>query len=164
MFDYLTRTYFFAKNTAAAVVGKNPHSPLSGKDNPVEIFQLKKDLYMNHSVHRIDPEHSMKIDDIQKKLKPCTLAISIDSNREINYRVTLPDGKPSDTFTKNSVVNVVMKINAAGSEAKDYRPVVTGTDLSALQHKFFINYTTYSFYEKVRVELMIENAQKTLMK
>ena len=55
-------------------------------------------------------------------------------------------------------------LSAAAAEGKDYRPFMTAIDLSSLQHKYFRFYTSYSFYEKMRAELMLENAQKQVGK
>ncbi|MBN1496871.1 MAG: class I adenylate cyclase [Spirochaetes bacterium] len=158
LFDYLTRLYIFAKGVAAQVTGQNPSSTLRLRENPVEIFQLKKDLYMNYSVTRIDPEHSIRIEDLQKKMQPCGLAVAMDKNREMHYSITLPDGHPSEAFSKHTVVDFVRKQNGA-LDTKDYRPFITAIDLSRLQHKYFRFYSSYSFYEKMRAELMLESAQ-----
>ncbi len=158
LFDYLTRLYLFAKNVASQVVRQNPASSLRLRENPVEIFQMKKDLYMNYSVTRIDPEHSVRIEDLQKKIQPCGLAVAMDANREMFYSITLPDGKQSEPFSKHSVVQFVKKLNGV-LDSKDYRPFVTAVDLTRLQHKYFRFYSSYSFYEKMRAELMLEGAQ-----
>lgn len=162
LFDYLTRLYLFAKNATSQIIANNPGSVLAKAENPVEIYQIKKDLYMNYSVSKIDPEHSIRIDDVQKKIQPCLLTVSFSNTREIRYSVTLPDGKPSAAFTKNSVADFIKNLAAAGMEGKEYRPFITAINLSSLQHKYFRFYTTYSFYEKMRAELMIENAQKQI--
>jgi adenylate cyclase, class 1 len=159
LFDYLTRLYIFSKNVASQVIRQNPSSGLKRRENPVEIFQMKKDLYMNYSVTKIDPEHSIRIEDLQSKIQPCGLAVAMDKNREMFYSVTLSDGRQSEAFSKNNVVDFVKKLNGAGLDSKDYRPFVTAIDLSRLQHKYFRFYSSYSFYEKMRVELMLEGAQ-----
>jgi hypothetical protein len=37
---------------------------------------------------------------------------------------------------------------------------VTAVDLMSLQHKYFRFYTSYSFYEKMRAEIMLETTMK----
>jgi len=160
LFDYLTRLYLFSKNVAAQIIKSNPGSALAKTDNPVEICQMKKDLYMNYSVSRIDPEHSIRIEDIQKKIQPCALSVSFGQAREIFYSITLPDGRKSPAFTKNTMTDLAKILGTAAADGKEYRPFITAIDLSSLQHKYFRFYTTYSFYEKMRAELMVENAQK----
>ncbi|OHD64752.1 MAG: hypothetical protein A2176_10505 [Spirochaetes bacterium RBG_13_51_14] len=164
LFDYLTRLYIFAKNVAAAVIGQNPKSPLAHKENPVEIFQIKKDLYMNYSVHRIDPEHSIRIEDIQKKIQPCSMSVHIDKTREVYYTITLPDGCQSARFSRQNILDFAKQLSGAGPDGKEYRPFVTAIDLSDLQHQYFKLFTSYAFYEKMRAEIMLENAQKQTAK
>jgi adenylate cyclase class 1 len=164
LFDYLTRLYIFSKNVATQIIGNNPGSALARRENPVEIFQLKKDLYMNYTVSRIDPDHSIRIDDIQRKIKPCSLSVAIDKTREIHYCITLPDGRRSDTFSKKNVKEFAKKLDGAVANGKEYHPFVTAIDLSGLQHKYFKFYTSYSFYEKMRAELMLEGAKAQLNK
>ncbi|MBN2160885.1 MAG: class I adenylate cyclase [Spirochaetes bacterium] len=164
VFDYLTRLYMLAKDTAAHIVEQNPQSPLAKTKNPIEIFQLKKDLYANYTMNKIDPEHSIRIDDIQKKIQPCVLKVSFDKLREVCYTITLPDGRPSEVFTKKSILDIAKKLNGAGADGKDYRPHITAVDLSSMQHKYFRFVTSYSFYEKMRAEIMIENSLKQLDK
>jgi hypothetical protein len=164
LFDYLTRLYIFSKNVATQIIGNNPGSALARRENPVEIFQLKKDLYMNYTVSRIDPDHSIRIDDIQRKIKPCSLSVAIDKTREIHYCITLPDGRRSDTFSKKNVKEFAKKLDGAVANGKEYHPFVTAIDLSGLQHKYFKFYTSYSFYEKMRAELMLEGAKAQMNK
>jgi adenylate cyclase, class 1 len=159
LFDYLTRLYIFARNVTAQVTARNPGSPLAKSESRVEIYQLKKDMYLNYTVNKIDPEHSIRIEDIQKKLQPCTLAVSVDqAAKEICYSITLPDGRQSEAFTRKNVVNVAKRIINGGNETREYRPFVTAIDLTKFQHKFFHYFTTYAFYEKMRAEIMLENA------
>jgi adenylate cyclase, class 1 len=163
LFDYLTRLYIFAKGTAAKVATQNPKSPLAGSPSPVEIYQIKKDMYMNYSVSKVDPEHSISIEDIQKKLQPCVLSVTMDhKTREIIYTITLPDGRQSEGFTKSNMRGIAQNIAANTAEGKEFNPFVTAADLSALQHKYFKFYTSYAFYEKMRAEIMLETALKQL--
>jgi len=160
MFDYLTRLYLFAKNVSAQIISVNPGSPLAKAENAVELCQLKKDMYMNYSVSKIDPEHSIRIENIQKKIQPCVLSVSFGQNREILYSMTLPDGRKTGAFTRNTVADFAKSLFKSAQDIKDFRPFMTAIDLSSLQHKYFKFFTTYSFYEKMRAELMLENVQK----
>ncbi|MBP7736587.1 MAG: class I adenylate cyclase [Spirochaetes bacterium] len=160
MFDYLTRLFLFAKNVSSQIISVNPGSPLAKSENAVELCQLKKDMYMNYSVSKIDPEHSVRIENIQKKIQPCVLSVSFGQNREILYSMTLPDGRKTGAFTRNTVADFAKSLFSSAADMKDFKPFITGIDLSSLQHKYFKFYTTYSFYEKMRAELMLENVQK----
>ncbi|MDM7987068.1 MAG: class I adenylate cyclase [Smithella sp.] len=164
VFDYLTRLYIFAKDTVAHIASQNPQSSLARRQNPVEIYQLKKDLYANYAVNKIDPEHSIRIDDIQKKIQPCVLTVSFDNLREVCYTISLPDGRKSEAFSKKNIADFVKKLNGAAAADGNYRPYITAVDLSSLQHKYFRFFTSYSFYEKMRAEIMLENVQKQLTK
>ncbi|HOD14643.1 MAG: class I adenylate cyclase [Spirochaetes bacterium] len=161
MFDYLTRLYIFAKNISTQVVAHNPKSLLANRENPVEIYQIKKDMYMNYSVTRLDPEHSIRLEDIQKKIQPCVMKVVMDhKTKEIIYSVTMPDGRRSEGFTKSNMRAVVQSISAIKAEGKDFNPFVTAADLTALQHNYFRFYSSYAFHEKMRAEIMLENALK----
>jgi len=161
LIDYLTRLYIFARNVSSEVIRQYPESPLAytRPEKLIEMFQIKKDQYQNCSVHKIDPEHSIRIEDVQSKIIPCELSVSIH-NKEINYQITLPDGRHSEKFSKRNISEFIRKIIPLMHGSKDYRPIITGTNFSNLQHKYFRYYSSYSFYEKIRVELMLENGLK----
>ena len=166
LIDYLTRLYIFARNVSSQVIRQNPESLLAytRPEKLIELFQVKKDQYQNYSVHKIDPEHSIRIEDVQNKIISCELEVSMDANKEINYRITLPGDRHSEKFSKKNINEFVKKILPILRGSKDYRPVITGTDLSNLQHKYFRYYSSYSFSEKIRVELMLENGLKLHLK
>ena len=160
LFEYLTRLYLFATNVTSQVTQRNPNSLLRKHDNPVGLFQLKKDLYMNYAVNRVDPEHSMRMVELQKGITPLLLAVSIDGAREVQYRVTLPDGRLSAPFSRATVGGLSGQLGGTGPDGKEYRPFVTSIDLSSLKHAFFQHFTSYAFYEKIRAELMLESVHK----
>ncbi len=164
LMEYLTRLHLFARNVASTIIQQHPESPLAyaRPEKMIEIFQLEKDQYQNYSVKRIDPEHSIRMEDQQRKIKPCNLSINIENNREIYYSVTLPDNGYSERFSKHNVSAFVKKMKQAAQGSKDYRYFITGTDLTKLQPRYFRYYSSYSFFEKIRVELMIENELKKL--
>ena len=161
LFDYLTRLYLFARNAASTVSEHNQDSPLKKNPAAVEIYQLKKDLYMTYSASKIDPEHSVRIEEILKRIKPCTLWVTFDRNREPQYRISLPDGSPSSHFSKTNATEFMKKLVSL-PESKEYRPYITSADLTALNHRYFTSYTSYGFYEKLRAELMLDNARKII--
>ncbi len=160
LFDYLTRLYLFATDVTSRVLHQNQNSLLRKHDSPVGIFQLKKDLYMNYTVHRVDPEHSMRMVELQKSITPLLLSVTIDAKKEVQYRVTLPDGRLSNPFSRATIGSIAGQLVGTGPDGKEYRPFVTSIDLSSLKHAFFQHFTSYAFYEKIRAELMLEGAQK----
>jgi len=164
LMEYLTRLHLFARNVAAAVIRQHPESALAyaRPEKIIEIFQLEKDQYLNYTVKRLDPEHSIRMEDMQRKSKACNLALSIENSREIYYSITLPDNSYSERFSKKNISEFVMNLKQAVKGSKDYRYYITGTDLSKLQPRYFRYYSSYSFFEKIRVELMIENELKRL--
>ena len=164
LFEYLARLHIFAQNVAANIIKQYPESALAytRPEKIIEIFQMNKDQYQNYSVQRIDPEHSIRMEDVLRKSVPSNLAVTIENNREIYYSITLPDGKYSERFSKMNIGVFVKKLKLASQSVKDYRYYITGTDLSKLQHRYFKFYSSYSFFEKIRVELMIESELKKL--
>ena len=102
----------------------------------------------------------MRMVELQKGITPLLLAVSIDGAREVQYRVTLPDGRLSAPFSRATVGGLSGQLGGTGPDGKEYRPFVTSIDLSSLKHAFFQHFTSYAFYEKIRAELMLESVHK----
>jgi adenylate cyclase, class 1 len=155
--DYLTRLYVFTKNIISQVIKNNPGSTLNQKGSKgIEIYNLERDDHNKCKISEINPAQDENIFRLEKKIIYFKLSLLLLDTGEIGYRFSLPDGGISDNLSKNEIPNISKEINVLMQTAKEYNYHVTDINYANLEFKMYKDYSTFSFIEKNKFELLIE--------
>ncbi len=155
--DYLTRLFVFTKNIITQVVKSNPGSTLNQKGSKgIEIFNLERNDKNQCKITEINPAQDENIFRHEKKIIPLKLSLLLLDNGEIGYRFSLPDGGISDNLSKNDIPKIAKEISVLTQGAKEYNYNVADINYANLEFKMYKDYTTFSFIEKNKFELLIE--------
>lgn len=153
---YLGRLYCFAENVVNTVVENNPASVLAHSGNRIRLYELKRDDHHNVNMEEINPEMERSVFLTRKNLVPFTLSLHLLENGDFGYRFTLPDGGYTDIFTRSDVVEVTREIRVLMESVEGYMYYVSGINLMYTEIPMYSQFTSISFSEKNRFELMIE--------
>jgi len=156
LMEYLTRLYVYAKNAVKKVAAVNPASPLAASKKPVEIYHLKREANNHCSITELDPDRDRNIMGIEKGIVPFVLSLHILDNGDTGYRFSLPDGGYSEIFTKDNLHTVSRELRTLSSSVKGYSFHPTDVNLDHIEMKLYRDFTSLSFTEKNRFELMVE--------
>ncbi len=80
----------------------------------------------------------------------------------LGYRIQLPDGGFSPTFDKMGILGIAKELKILMESVTGYYFYVTDVNLSHLRMKIYHDYTSFSFSEKSKFELLIENSLRQL--
>ncbi|MBN2402849.1 MAG: class I adenylate cyclase [Spirochaetes bacterium] len=155
--DYLTRLYVFSKNIISQIMKNNPGSVFNHKESKgIEIYNLERNDLNQCKISEINPAQDENIFRHEKKIIQFKLSLLLLENGEIGYRFNLPDGGISDNLSKTDIPNIAREIKVLMETAKDYNYFVTDINYANLDFKMYKDYSTFSFIEKNKFELLIE--------
>ncbi|MCU0848214.1 MAG: class I adenylate cyclase [Spirochaetes bacterium] len=154
--QYLLGIYLFSMNVAGQIVANNPDSILAGQKMPIVMYNLKRGFKSDCEISEYDPVQMKKIFENLKKILPFKLSIRFNDEGEVLYRFSLPDGAFTDVLDKNNLMEVVGELKGLISSVQGYHYFVTDINLEHLSMNLYKNYTSFSFTEKNRFELMVE--------
>ncbi|MFC1669153.1 class I adenylate cyclase [Spirochaetota bacterium] len=158
--NYLLRLYFFAKNVAKQVIEFNPETTLN-KDGPnVEVYKLERRGKLINQIDKIDNEVEYKLKVQEEKIVPFKLAIDLLENGELGYKIQLPDGGLSSTFNLEGVKGIANELKVLMESVPGYTFYVTDIKLSNIRLDIYRDYSSFSFSEKNKFEILIENSLK----
>ena len=155
--DYLTRLYVFSKNVITQVMKNNPSSAFNRKESKgIEIYRLERNDLNQCKIAEINPALDENIFRQEKKIVPLKLSLLLLDSGEIGYRFNLPDGGISDNLSKTEISGIAKEIKILMETSKDYNYYISDINYSNLDLKLYKDYSTFSFVEKNRFELLIE--------
>ncbi len=156
LFEYLARLYLFARDVVAKTVEANPKSSLSGSEKQVEICQIKEEQGSTYSVHEIDPEMSTRFREVQGRVVPLNVVLSQNGSGDTEYLISLPNGSRSGPYNKGNISAAAEIVKGIMNNNPGFLYYVTGIDLKSLMNDNYRKFTSFSFSEKSRFELMME--------
>ncbi len=155
--DYLTRLYVFTKNIITQVTKNNPDSTLNRKGSKeIEIYNLERDDKNQCKISEINPAQDENIFRLEKNVVPFKLSIVLLEDGKMGYRFNLPDGGISDNLTVNDFGKISKEMSVLMETVKGYHYFVTDVNYANLDFKIYKDYSTFSFIEKNKFELLIE--------
>lgn len=153
---YLASLCQFAENLTKKIIESNPETVLAESGKRIEVFHVERDLQYRCTMTEINPELDNRIMEIRKIMKPFTLSLHILEDGEVGYRFTLPDGGYTDMLSTRAVFDVTSEIKVLMDSVEGYGFYATDVNLSNLTVKRYKNFTSFSFSEKNRFELLVE--------
>jgi len=160
--EYLGRLYNFAEGVVQKVIENNPNSILARVETRIKLYEMKRDIHHNVSIEEINPEMETAVFKTRKSLVPFKLSLHLLENGDFGYRFTLPDGGYTDIFDRSDVVDVTKEIKVLMDSVKGYIYYLTDINLLYAELPMYKQFTSISFSEKNRFELMIEKGLQNL--
>ena len=154
--DYLNRIYIFAHNVIARIILTNKHSVLNHKERNIEVYEIERDDTNRTSIKDITSNLKKTVFEYEKGTVSLKLSINLMENGEMGYRFTLPDGSNSETYTKSSIGEIAREMAVLMESVNGYNYNVTDVNLANLDLRIYKNFTSFSFSEKNRFELLME--------
>ncbi len=153
---YLARLHAFADNAAAHVVSHNPHSPLATVEKRVRLYELTRGARNAATVTEVGPEVYDAVAGAARGVVPLRLSLSLLDNGETGYRFTLPDGGLSDTYGRADIPSVAREIAVLMDTVPGYGYYATDITIENIGVAMYRMFTSFSFAEKNRFELLVE--------
>ncbi|MCP4132018.1 MAG: hypothetical protein GY754_13655, partial [bacterium] len=158
---YLKRLYHFAENVIKQILEENPASSLEDSKKRVEVYKLERDIKHNCNLHEVNFELSENIRDMVNEIIPLRLSFHLLETGKIGYRFSLPDGGFSEIYDQSEILEVSKEIKTLMSSVPKYFYFPTDVNLDYLDLKMYKDFTSFSFSEKNRFELIVEKGMRS---
>ncbi len=156
LFEYLVRLYLFAEDVVAKTVKVNSKSQLGDSGKQVEIYQIKEEQTGTYSVNEIDPGMSSRFREVRERVVPLNVSLAQNGSNDTEYLLALPDGTSSGPYTKQNMSVAAATLRGLMQQNNGFHYFVTAFDLKSLKNENYRKFTSFSFSEKSRFELMVE--------
>lgn len=160
-YSYLASLFMFSKNAVKSAVENNPGSPLAGNSSPVRLYELKRE-FNNCNIRLVNPKNYLIGREKDGERGGCAIQPHILESGEVGYRFTLPDGSYSDIFNAETIQEIPGELKKIIESTPGYSYFVSDISMSHISNKLYRDYTSYSFTEKNRFELLIEKGLKKI--
>lgn len=154
--DYLASLISFAESAVNEVIEHNPGSTLADAEKKIKVYRLERDASNRCSFTEFAFENDRVLAAARKKYITTTLSLHLLENGDVGYRFTLPDGGFSEVYSKHDFEKISCEISTIMDSIREYKYYISAVNLEFVEIKMYMNYTSFSFSEKNRFELMIE--------
>jgi len=166
MMEYLAHLHDFAYSAAETILANNRNSTLAGGEGKggeiVELYRLEREAGRQTQIKKIDPAAFSRLQETKKAMKPFHLSLHLMEDGDFGYRFTLPDGGFSEIYHKNEMDALARELKVLLQSVPGYTFYVSGINLEHAGLKLYKMFTSISFAEKNRFELLVEKGMRTV--
>lgn len=153
---YLAGLISFTESVLSST-GKVDSSPsLKDEERKIRVHKIETVERGELSIKEYDYEQDMLLNKTGEKLIPVTLSLHLLDSGEVGYRFTLPDGDPSEIFSRAGLEEASRDLGEIMKSVENYYYFPTSVNLDRVPIRLYKSYTSFAFSEKNRFETLIE--------